>query len=166
MCIWIWGGGCQLLNYNIHTIEFTFMYLWRWASLVTQMVKNLPAMQKTKVWYLGQEDRLEESMTTHFSILAWRISWTEEPGWLQSVGSQRVRHDWWLSMHSHAKWREYFCDTLPFKCDDNSLHMGQRRSVTKLLSLRILWVKTIANTENQSHSSSMWSLQVTLNMGI
>ena len=91
---------------------------------------------------------------------------TEEPGRLQSVGSQRVRHKWWLSMHSHAKWQEYFCDTLPFKCDDNSLHMGQRRSVTKLLSLRILWVKTIANTENQSHSSSMWSLQVTLNMGI
>ena len=60
-----------------------------------------------------------------------------------------------LSMHSHAKWQEYFCDTLPFKCDNNSLHMGQRRSITKLLSLPILWVETIANTENQSHSSSM-----------
>ena len=57
------------------------------------MVKNLPAMQKTWVQSLGQEDLLEKEMATHFSILAWRIPWTEEPGGLQSVGSQKVRHD-------------------------------------------------------------------------
>ena len=57
------------------------------------MIKNLPAMQETQVRSLGQENDLEEGMATHFSILAWRIPWNEEPGRLQSVGSQRVRHD-------------------------------------------------------------------------
>ena len=63
------------------------------ASLVAQMVKNPPAMQETQVQSLGQEDSLEEGLATHFSILAWRIPWTEEPGGRQSMGSQRVRHD-------------------------------------------------------------------------
>ena len=64
------------------------------ASLVTQRVKHSPAMQETWVWSLSWEDTLGEEMATHSSILAWRISWTKEPGGLQSVGSQRVRHDW------------------------------------------------------------------------
>ena len=63
------------------------------VSLVAQMVKNLPAMQETWVQSLGQEDPLEEGMATYSSILAWRIPWTEEPGGLQSMGSQRVGHD-------------------------------------------------------------------------
>ena len=63
------------------------------ASLVAQLVKNLPAMQETWVQSLGQEDPLEKEMTTHSSILAWEILWTEEPGRLQSMGSQRVGHD-------------------------------------------------------------------------
>ena len=58
--------------------------------MVTQMVKNLPAMQETWVQSLGQEDPLEKGMVTHSSILAYRISWTEKPGGLQSMGSQRV----------------------------------------------------------------------------
>ena len=57
------------------------------------MVKNLPAMQEIQVQFLGQEDPLEKGMATHSSILAWRILGTEEPGGLQSTGSQRVRHD-------------------------------------------------------------------------
>ena len=65
-----------------------------WACLVAQTVKNLPAMQETGVWSLGQEDPLEKEMVTHSSVLAWRILWTEKPGRLQSMGSQRVRHDW------------------------------------------------------------------------
>ena len=64
------------------------------APLVTQKVKNLPAMQETWVWSLGWEDPLEKGMETHSSILAWRIPWTEEPGGLQSRGLQRVGHDW------------------------------------------------------------------------
>ena len=64
-----------------------------WASLVSQMVKNLPAIQETQVRSLGQEDPLEKEMATHSSILAWKIPWVEEPGGLQSMGSQRVEHD-------------------------------------------------------------------------
>ena len=63
------------------------------TSLVAQMVKNLPAMQDTQVRSLGQEDPLEKEMATHSSILAWEIPWTEEPGGLQFLGMQRVRHD-------------------------------------------------------------------------
>ena len=58
------------------------------GSRVAQSVKNLPAMQETQVRFLGQEDPLEKEMTTHSSILAWRIPWTEEPAGLQSMGSQ------------------------------------------------------------------------------
>ena len=58
------------------------------ASLVAQMVKNLPAMQETWVQSLGREDPLENEMATHSGILTWRIPWTEEPGRLQSTGSQ------------------------------------------------------------------------------
>ena len=56
-------------------------------------VKSLPAMQETRVQSLGQEDSLEKGMAIHFSILAWRIPWTEEPGDLQSTRLQRVRHN-------------------------------------------------------------------------
>ena len=59
-----------------------------WASLVTQMVKNLPAMQETRFQPLGQEDPLEKEMATHSNNLAWETPWTEEPGGLQSMGSQ------------------------------------------------------------------------------
>ena len=64
-----------------------------WASLVAQMVKNLPAIPETRVQPLGREDSLEKGMATHSSILAWRISWTEEPGGLRSIASQKVAHD-------------------------------------------------------------------------
>ena len=63
------------------------------ASLVAQMVKNLPAMLELRVQSLGQKDLLEKGMATHSSILAWEMPWTEEPGGLQFMGSQRVRHD-------------------------------------------------------------------------
>ena len=67
------------------------MFFWGFpgrGSLVAQMVKNLPAMQETCVQFLDQENLLEKEMTTHSSIVAWRIPWTEKPGRLQSVGSQ------------------------------------------------------------------------------
>ena len=60
-------------------------------SLVAQMVKSLPAMQETRVRSLGWKDPLEKEMETHSNILAWKILWMEEPGRLQSKGSQRVR---------------------------------------------------------------------------
>ena len=68
--------------------------LWySWASLMAQLVKNLPAVQENWVQSLGWEDSLEKGKATHSSILAWKIPWTEEPCRLQSMGSQRVGHD-------------------------------------------------------------------------
>ena len=84
------------------------------ASLLTQMVKNLPARQEPWVWSLGWEDPLEKGMAAHSSILAWRIPWTDEPVVLQSMGSQRVGHDWatkcttnthiHISVDGHSGW--------------------------------------------------------------
>ena len=69
------------------------MQIYSKTSLVAQSVKNLPAVWETWVRSLGWEDPLEKKMATHSSILVWKISWTEEPGGLQSMGSQRVGHD-------------------------------------------------------------------------
>ena len=71
------------------------------GSPVAQMVKNLPAIWEAQVQPLGQEDLLEKGMATHSSILAWRITWTEEPGGLQSMGLQRVGHDRASNIHTH-----------------------------------------------------------------
>ena len=86
------------MNIQVHVsfqIRAFFMYMptSTVASLVAQRLKRLPAMRETWVRSLGQEDPLEKEMATHFSILAWRIPWMEEPGGLQSTGSQRVGHD-------------------------------------------------------------------------
>ena len=64
---------------------FGWLFCNKWASLVAQMVKNLPAIQETQVQSLGQEIPLEKGMATHSSILAWRIPWTEEPGRLHTI---------------------------------------------------------------------------------
>ena len=82
-------------------IRALFYLLDSWASLVTQRGKNQPTLQKTRVRSLGCEGPLEEGMATHSSVLTWRISHTEEPGGLQSLGSQRVRHDW-VTKHTHT----------------------------------------------------------------
>ena len=71
-------------------------------ALIVQTVKNLSAMQETQVHFLGWEDPLEKGMAIHSSILAWIIPWTEEPGRLQSMGSQRVGHDWANNIHTHT----------------------------------------------------------------
>ena len=90
----------KLCNTMLHIFRFytykhthTHTHTHKGASLVAQMVNNPPAMQEAWVQSLGQEDPLEKGMTTHSSILAWRIPWTEEPGGLQSIGSQRVGHN-------------------------------------------------------------------------
>ena len=71
------------------------------ALLVTQIVKNLPAMSETWVRSLDQEDLLEKGIATHSSILAWKIPWTEEAGWLQSVELQRIGYNWSANTHTH-----------------------------------------------------------------
>ena len=88
--------GTNIPSYSSWTLKdlsTLFLYFLEGASLVAQMVRNLPAMQETWVQSLGQEDALEKGMATHSGILAWRIPWMEEPGRLQSVGLQRVWHD-------------------------------------------------------------------------
>ena len=83
-------------NIFSHSESCLFIFLWypllckRWAFLVAQMIKNLPAMQETRVWFLDQENPLEKGTATHSSILAWRIPQLEDPGGLQSMGLQRV----------------------------------------------------------------------------
>ena len=85
--------------------EFQFFLLYNRDNdatyFVAQSVKDLPAVQETWVRSLGWEDPLEKEMATHSSILAWKISWTEEPGGLQSMGSQRVGHDWATNTYLH-----------------------------------------------------------------
>ena len=71
------------------------------ASLVAQRVKHLPTMREIRVWPLGQEDPLEKEMATHSSTLVWKIPGTEKPGRLQSMGLQRVRHDYVTSLSLH-----------------------------------------------------------------
>ena len=89
---------------HITSLFFTFSTVFNklvnfsMLSLVAQMVKCLPAMQKTQVQSLGWEDPLEKEMTTHSSILAWKIPQTEDPGSLQFMGSQRVGHNWATSL--------------------------------------------------------------------
>ena len=81
--------------HNTHISKYLYMslYLGFWTSLVAQTVKCLPTMRKTGVQFLGWEDPLEKEMAIYSSILAWKIPWTEEPGWLRSRGGKRVRHD-------------------------------------------------------------------------
>ena len=81
----------------MHTwLSFFFLtepYFLLGASLVAQRIKHLPAVRETRVQSLGWEDPLEKEMATHSSTLAGKIPWMEKPGGLQSMGSQRVRHD-------------------------------------------------------------------------
>ena len=85
---------CRFAPINGHWESFLYKALARnGASLVAQRLKHLPAMRDTWVQSLGWENPLEKEMATHSSLLAWRIPWAEEPGGLQSTGSQRVGHD-------------------------------------------------------------------------
>ena len=80
------------------------LYVRKRTFPVAQMVKNLPAMQKTQDQSLGQEDPLEKNLAIHPSVCAWRIPWIEDPGGLQSMGSQRVRHTYltYQNVHTHT----------------------------------------------------------------
>ena len=101
------------------------------VSLVAHTIKNSPAMQETWIWSLSLEDLLEKGMATHSSILAWRILWTEKPSGLQSMGSQRIRHDW---MTKHTCTHTLFLLTVPLRdnyfCLINEETESQRREET------------------------------------
>ena len=95
---------------------------YSWVSLLAQTVKNTPALQETWVPSLGWEDALEKGKATHSSVLAWRIPWAEEPGRLQSMGSQRVGHDWATNIFTSVYFFIFFSiptyprilDTVPY----------------------------------------------------
>ena len=103
-----------------------------WASLVAQMRKNLAAMWEPWIWSLDWENPLEKGVATHSSTLAWRIPWTEEPGWLQSMGSQRVGHDWVTFTHS-----AFFMVQLshPYMTTGKTKALTIRTFVSKVMSL-------------------------------
>ena len=90
---------------QIYCVSYGFATIW--GSLSSTAVKNLPLtqeLQEMQFQSLGQDDPLKKGMATHNSILAWRIPWTEEPGGLQSIESQRVGHNWsdYTHMHMHT----------------------------------------------------------------
>ena len=95
--LWLWAN--DLLNLGMLKFEFlkwAIMVGLLWglgASLIAQLINHLPAVQETWVWFLGQKDPMEKEMATHSSILAWRITSTEEPGGLTVNGIARVGHD-------------------------------------------------------------------------
>ena len=103
------------------------------TSLVAQVVMNLPAMQETRVWSLSQEDSLEKRMAIYSSIFAWRIPWTGEPGGLQSMGLQRVGHNWaintdtlidMLSVVDFAELNNCNGTPLQYSCLENPMDRG------------------------------------------
>ena len=109
---------------------------WYWPFMVAQMAENLPALQiqETHVRSLGWEDPLKEEMATHSSILAWRIPWTEKPGGLQSMRSQRVGHDWSVNSPDIAA------------CSDRAGHRGlsfQLSSVSSYPSLSVICLLSV-----------------------
>ena len=75
-----------------------------WSTLMAQTVKRLSTMRETRVRSLGWEDPLEKEMAIHSRTIAWKIPWTEEPGRLQAMGSQRVGHDGATSLSLHLTW--------------------------------------------------------------
>ena len=93
---WWWTGRPGVLQFmGLQRVRHNWATELNW----TERTKSLPAMQETWVWSLGQEDPLEKEMATHSSILAWKTPWTEEPKGLQSIGLQRVRHNWAINTH-------------------------------------------------------------------
>ena len=113
--------------------------LWPWASQVVLVLKNLPANAgdiRDTGSSVGREDPLEEVMATHFSILAWRIPWTEEPGGLQFIGLQRIGHDWSNLAH--------ICMDYEFMEDSHLHHIkfnlwSTVLNCTKLLIFECVW---------------------------
>ena len=92
-----WSSSWWHLSKSMNDLQagvWLFPLLMTMASLVTQIVNNLPAIWETQVQSLGWKDSLEKGKATQPSILAWRVTWTEEPGGLQSMELQRVEHDW------------------------------------------------------------------------
>ena len=104
---WSSFSECWALSQLFHSSLVTYFLNSNMEAQRGLMVKNLPAVQESWVWSLGQEDPLEKKMATHSSILSWRIPWTEEPGRLPSIGSQRVRYSGATHFHFPRSYTRY-----------------------------------------------------------
>ena len=175
--VWATSPICEaILNifvfcFTVYICLFIYSVCTGGISLVAQVVKNLPAMQETWVQSLDREDPLEKGMATHSSILAWRIPWTEEPGRLQSTGSQRVGHNWatntcsfhatsWTSSHicTDCIWTILWPETRVVFL--NQLSLGRRdvwalskdsRIIRRRLLWRLLLLKEPSLAKNKSN---------------
>ena len=138
---------------------FTYVYIYIWISLVAQMVKHLPTVRETWVRSLGQEDPLEKEMATHSSTLAWKIPWTEERSRLQSMGSQRVGHDWATSLHIYI----YICLLSHVHLFLNPMDCSlSGSSVHRILQARILeWVAIPFSRESSQPRDWTWVSYIT-----
>ena len=103
--IWTWIKVRERIEHNRSwdCLQNVLLHMFKWTSLVAQLVKNLPAVQETWVLFLGWDDPLEKEIATHSSIIAWEIPWMGDPGNLQSMGSQRIGHDWATSLYLLSK---------------------------------------------------------------
>ena len=120
-----------------NAIETGPQYIRKWASHVAKMVKNPPAMQETWVQSLGEEGPLEKEMTSHSNILAWRVPWTEEPGRLPSMESQRLRHNSATNTYQFSSVSQScltLCNPMDCSMPDFPVH-HQLRSPLKLMSI-------------------------------
>ena len=138
----LWGNNNKKINDNLlqdWKKSIDIYTLQKWASPMAQQVKNSPPMQKTQeMWVraLSQEDALEKEMATHSSILAWKIPWTKEPGSLQSMGSQKVRHTEWLNMYA-SKTVISFYVFISLKPTYKFLIKDQVRKLLKIIKTRV-----------------------------
>ena len=124
------------------------------ASLVAQRLKRLPIMRETWVWSLGREDPLKKEMATHSSILAWRIPWMEEPGGLQSVGSQRVRHEWATSLSLSCLQFSSVAQSCPTLCDPKNCSTPGLPVHHQLLEFTQTHVHQVSDAIQPSHPLS------------
>ena len=145
-------------------------FMLAWASLVAQTVKDLPTMQEIWVWFLSWEDPLEKEMAIHSSILARRIPWTEKPGWLQAMGSQRVRHERATNTHMLA-YLANICETIaphttnsPIKHAHHrvvSMHPPLQHSQTpSWLPSGNFWLQTLAHGAFHVMTSFTWTRSI------
>ena len=110
---------------------------------MAQSVKNSPAMRETWVWPLGWEDPLEKGMATHSSILAWKISWIEEPGSLYSMGLQKVRNDWMTFTYGH-RYKNIYLNKLWFIHTMGGYQASQK---SKLGPQQVVWAVPLGYLE-------------------
>ena len=125
------------------------------ASLVAQLVKNLPAIQETLVQFLGREDALEMGWAAHSSILAWRIPWTEEPGGLQSMGSRRVRRDW-VTKRAGTQVERVPGSHIRQKVGKKSHVLQTLHSENKFVSRKRIWQRIIQRTFSSVFLGVTW----------